>query len=126
MNYYPLQKLCAVALLSLAASSTVADDIIIHAGTLIDGVSKTPLKQMSIMVRDDNLETSAVTAWKVCVCSNSELRRVQSVRSEAVHHSSMIQVVVSDSESRITADGGERRRHGRGPIGRIQRQPVSV
>jgi imidazolonepropionase-like amidohydrolase len=45
--------LCAAA---LAASGVgMAKDLVIHAGTLIDGVSETPRKQVSIVVRDDKI-----------------------------------------------------------------------
>jgi imidazolonepropionase-like amidohydrolase len=38
-----------------ASSAAVAKDLVIHAGTLIDGVSETPRKQVSILVRDDKI-----------------------------------------------------------------------
>jgi imidazolonepropionase-like amidohydrolase len=45
--------ICAAA---LAVSGVgVAKDLVIHAGTLIDGVSETPRKQVSILVRDDKI-----------------------------------------------------------------------
>jgi imidazolonepropionase-like amidohydrolase len=45
-----------ICLVALAASGTcVAKDLVIHAGTLIDGVAETPRKQVSILVRDDRI-----------------------------------------------------------------------
>jgi imidazolonepropionase-like amidohydrolase len=47
----------AVALLftSLAGTSASAGDVVIHAGTLIDGVSSTPRTKVSILVRDERI-----------------------------------------------------------------------
>ena len=45
--------LCVVAL--SASYALMAQDVVIHAGTLIDGVSDTPRKQVSILVRDDKI-----------------------------------------------------------------------
>jgi imidazolonepropionase-like amidohydrolase len=45
-----------ICLVALSASGTcVAKDLVIHAGTLIDGVAETPRKQVSILVRDDRI-----------------------------------------------------------------------
>jgi len=43
----------AVCLASAGAAS--AEDIVVHAGRLIDGVSKTPLTQVSILIHDDRI-----------------------------------------------------------------------
>jgi imidazolonepropionase-like amidohydrolase len=46
----------AAALMSLAlAPAAFAKDMVIHAGTLIDGVSKTPRRQVSILIHDDRI-----------------------------------------------------------------------
>jgi imidazolonepropionase-like amidohydrolase len=46
----------SICLAALAASSAgVAKDLVIHAGTLIDGVSEAPRKQVSILVHDDKI-----------------------------------------------------------------------
>jgi imidazolonepropionase-like amidohydrolase len=54
-----LMQGCAVAALliagALGAGSGCAKDIVIHAGHLIDGVSPTPLGQMSILIHDDRI-----------------------------------------------------------------------
>jgi imidazolonepropionase-like amidohydrolase len=42
-------------LAAVAASGAWARDFVIHAGTLIDGVSETPRRQMSILVHDDKI-----------------------------------------------------------------------
>lgn len=55
MTYHCVRKLCALALIGMAAGPTAADDLVIHAGTLIDGVSRTPMKHMSIVVHDDKI-----------------------------------------------------------------------
>jgi len=39
----------------LAAGSAAARDIVIHAGTLIDGIADTPRRQVSILVHDDRI-----------------------------------------------------------------------
>ncbi len=39
----------------LIAGTGYAKDVVIHAGTLIDGVSDTPRRQVSILVRDDKI-----------------------------------------------------------------------
>jgi imidazolonepropionase-like amidohydrolase len=45
-----------ICLLALAGSGvSLAKDFVIHAGTLIDGVSEAPRRQMSILVRDDKI-----------------------------------------------------------------------
>ena len=45
-----------ICLVALSASGTgVAKDLVIHAGTLIDGVAETPRKQVSILVHDDRI-----------------------------------------------------------------------
>jgi imidazolonepropionase-like amidohydrolase len=45
-----------ICLVALSAGGTcVAKDLVIHAGTLIDGVAETPRKQVSILVRDDRI-----------------------------------------------------------------------
>ncbi|HWA90423.1 MAG TPA: amidohydrolase family protein [Rhizomicrobium sp.] len=45
----------AAALMLGAAGQAFAGDIVIHAGRLIDGVSKTPRSQVSILVHDDRI-----------------------------------------------------------------------
>jgi imidazolonepropionase-like amidohydrolase len=51
-----LGLLAAVAGLALAAAAPAsARDLVIHAGRLIDGVSKTPRTQVSILVHDDRI-----------------------------------------------------------------------
>ena len=45
----------SVALAFAAAGSASAKDVVIHAGRLIDGVSKTPREKVSILVRDDRV-----------------------------------------------------------------------
>src|ERR1700722_4930658 len=49
----PRFLLCLAAL--AASDASLAKDFVIHAGTLIDGVSETPRRQMSILVRDDKI-----------------------------------------------------------------------
>jgi len=39
----------------IAASGAIARDTVIHAGTLIDGISETPRTRMSILIRDDRI-----------------------------------------------------------------------
>jgi imidazolonepropionase-like amidohydrolase len=49
-----LSVLAAVAL-AAAAAAAHAEDLVIHAGTLIDGVSKTPRSKVSILIHDDRI-----------------------------------------------------------------------
>ena len=53
MRHHRPQKTTLTLLLILAAASVGASDLIIHAGTLIDGVSDSPRTGVSILVRDD-------------------------------------------------------------------------
>lgn len=43
------------AILAFAASGASARDLVVHAGTLIDGVSPTPRRQVSIVIHDDRI-----------------------------------------------------------------------
>jgi len=54
MQLRMMRSLICVAALA-ASGVVVAKDVVIHAGTLIDGVSETPRKQVSILVRDDKI-----------------------------------------------------------------------
>ena len=45
-----------------AAGSGAAHDLVIHAGTLLDGVSDAPRRQISILVHDDKIE-SVQAGW---------------------------------------------------------------
>jgi imidazolonepropionase-like amidohydrolase len=44
-----------VAALALSAGQAAAGDVVIHAGRLIDGVSKAPRSQVSILIHDDRI-----------------------------------------------------------------------
>jgi imidazolonepropionase-like amidohydrolase len=50
-----LLALSAATLALAAASAALAEDVVIHAGRLIDGVSKTPRSQVSILIHDDRI-----------------------------------------------------------------------
>jgi len=41
----------------IAASPCCAKDVVVHAGTLLDGVSDNPRHQVSITVRDDRIQS---------------------------------------------------------------------
>ena len=45
----------AVAAVALSAGTASAKDVVVHAGTLIDGVSATPQHQVSILIHDDRI-----------------------------------------------------------------------
>jgi imidazolonepropionase-like amidohydrolase len=47
--------LATAAVLALAASAASARDLVVHAGTLIDGVSDTPRRNVSILIHDDRI-----------------------------------------------------------------------
>ena len=47
--------LVLASLLSLLATAAGAKDVVIHAGALLDGVTDTPRRQVSILVRDDRI-----------------------------------------------------------------------
>lgn len=66
--------MCLGLLLNAAAGH--AQDIVIHAGTLIDGVSDTPRRQVSILIRDDKILSvesgfAAATGAEVIDLSNA-------------------------------------------------------
>ena len=52
-----LRQLTALPLMAgiMAAMPAMAKDMVIHAGTLIDGASSTPKKQVSILIKDDRI-----------------------------------------------------------------------
>ena len=43
------------AVLAVIAGPAGAKDVVIHAGTLIDGASSTPRRQVSIIIKDDRI-----------------------------------------------------------------------
>lgn len=51
--------LVTLAIACLATSAAIAGDIVIHAGTLIDGLSKAGRPQMSILIHDDRITAIA-------------------------------------------------------------------
>jgi imidazolonepropionase-like amidohydrolase len=55
MHRNRLRIVASVLSAALAAAGAHARDVVIHAGTLIDGVSPTPRKQVSILVRDERI-----------------------------------------------------------------------
>src|SRR6185312_1925431 len=48
-------RLVLALTLALLSAAGNAKDLVIHAGTLIDGVADTPRRQVSILVRDDKI-----------------------------------------------------------------------
>jgi imidazolonepropionase-like amidohydrolase len=50
-----MAKLAASVALLVSATGAYAKDVVIHAGTLFDGVSTTPRKQVSILIHDDKI-----------------------------------------------------------------------
>ena len=48
-------KCTAALLLALTAGTAYAKDLVIHAGTLIDGSGGAPRKQVSILIHDDRI-----------------------------------------------------------------------
>src|SRR3984885_10137539 len=50
-----VRMLICLAAAVLASGAAAAKDLVIHAGTLIDGVSESPRRQVSILVRDDKI-----------------------------------------------------------------------
>ena len=50
-----LNKLAALVTTALLASSALARDVVIHAGTLIDGVADAPRKNVSILIHDERI-----------------------------------------------------------------------
>ena len=63
MTRHSLQKWTVVSILCLICGYAHGADFVIHAGTLIDGVSGTPRSEMSIHVRDDRI-VSVETGFK--------------------------------------------------------------
>ena len=52
---HPLKLVCAALFAALATLPAQAKDTVIHAGTLIDGLSPTPRRQVSILIHDDKI-----------------------------------------------------------------------
>ncbi len=55
MKYHRPQKTILTLVLVLVAGSVGAADLVIHAGSLIDGLSDSPQKDVSILVQDDKI-----------------------------------------------------------------------
>jgi imidazolonepropionase-like amidohydrolase len=49
------QRALDFALLALLSAPALANDLVVHAGTLLDGVSQIPSHQMSILIHDDRI-----------------------------------------------------------------------
>ncbi len=49
------QKVLCSAWLALLSAPALANDLVVHAGTLIDGINQTPARQMSILIHDDRI-----------------------------------------------------------------------
>ena len=51
-----MQKIGLLALLvSLSASPSLAGDLVVHAGTLIDGTASAPRQRVSVLIHDDKI-----------------------------------------------------------------------
>jgi imidazolonepropionase-like amidohydrolase len=55
LNYSTVVRRTAVLVLALSARASFAADTVIHAGTLIDGVSAAPRHEISIIIHDDQI-----------------------------------------------------------------------
>jgi imidazolonepropionase-like amidohydrolase len=55
MRLIDIEHAVIAAALLLITTSAVARDLVIHAGTLLDGISETPQRQVSILVHDDKI-----------------------------------------------------------------------
>ena len=55
VNSKTMRGAAVAAALFLSASSSIANDLVIHAGALLDGVADTPQRQVSILVHDDKI-----------------------------------------------------------------------
>ncbi|MDB6091966.1 MAG: amidohydrolase family protein [Gammaproteobacteria bacterium] len=55
MTQHGLARVVVCLAAALVSEAAAAKDIVIHAGTLIDGVSELPQRQVSIMVHDDRI-----------------------------------------------------------------------
>jgi imidazolonepropionase-like amidohydrolase len=55
MRLIDIEHAVIAAALLLITTSAVARDLVIHAGTLLDGISETPQRQVSIQVHDDKI-----------------------------------------------------------------------
>jgi imidazolonepropionase-like amidohydrolase len=55
MKFTRILHLSLSLLLTSAAGNCLAKDLVIHAGTLFDGVADAPRKQVSILIRDDKI-----------------------------------------------------------------------
>ena len=55
MTYLSLARSAVAIAAALAASVTVAEDIVLHAGTLFDGIADTERRTVSVLIRDDKI-----------------------------------------------------------------------
>ena len=55
MTHSPLARSAVAIAAALAASVTFAKDIVLHAGTLYDGIADTGRRNVSVLIRDDKI-----------------------------------------------------------------------
>jgi hypothetical protein len=55
MRLIDIERAAIAAAALLAASPAIANDFVIHAGTLLDGIAETPQRRISILVHDDKI-----------------------------------------------------------------------
>src|SRR5258708_18379439 len=55
ISFPPTRSLVLSLIISLLAGHVYGKDVVIHAGTLIDGISETPRHQVSVVIHDDRI-----------------------------------------------------------------------
>ena len=55
LTHSPLARSAVAIIAALAASVTFAKDIVLHAGTLFDGIADTERRGVSVLIRDDKI-----------------------------------------------------------------------
>lgn len=100
-----IAQITASALVLAAASTALAHDLVIHAGTLIDGVSDTPAHKVSILVRDDRIvgvEAGFVTPKGAEVIDLSSSTVMPGFIDCHVHIAAQLPSVVNATEYAVT------------------------
>lgn len=100
-----ISTIAAAAALASSAAGAFAHDLVIHAGTLIDGVSAAPRRQVSILIRDDRItavEPGFVTPKGAEVIDLSTSTVMPGFIDCHIHISSQLPSVVNATEYEVT------------------------
>ncbi len=105
MTRHSVRDSLFVALLALGVAPAFAQDIVIHAGTLIDGVSDAPRTRVSIVIHDDRIvrvDSGFTTPSGASVVDLSKATVLPGFIDCHVHISSLLPSRTNDTEYRMT------------------------